>query len=351
MESYELSNNFTNTTSVIPVQDDERHLNLFLAMQILSITCYSITFILGIVGNGLVIWIAGCKMKKMVNTILFLNLGIADFLLNIFFPFIIIEWAMKMKWIFGQIMCKIIYTVLYLSMALSTSFLMIISIDRCISVLCPVWSKNHRTPRLAWNISKTIWLLCLIISSPYVVFYDTELKNDSSGNVYCSQVYLSFINSTIVDYQTWIQRHRAMVITRFVTMFLIPFSIILVCYVLIALSLRKNRLVSGSARPFKAMMSLVLCFFCCWFPFHMLRLIDIMESVPISNVYIVWYYFSYCLAFFKSCLNPILYVFIGHGFKKSLMKSIPFLMENVFSERWSQSYRNRAETEMETIHT
>ncbi|KAM4652212.1 chemerin-like receptor 1 [Discoglossus pictus] len=351
METYELSNNFTNTTSVIPVQDDELLQTIFLAMQILSITCYSITFMLGIVGNGLVIWIAGFKMKKMVNTIWFLNLSIADFLLNIFLPFFITEWAIRFQWIFGQIMCKIIYTVLYLSMLLSTSFLMIIGVDRCISVLCPVWSQNHRTPRLAWNISKAIWLLCLIISSPYVVFYDTE-ESDFSGNLYCSEVYVPFINSTMFDYHTWMKRHRAMILTRFVTMFLIPFSIILVSYVLIALKVRKNRHFSRSARPFKVMISVVLCFFCCWFPFHMLRLSDIMEFVNINvYIYIVWYYFSYCLAIFNSCLNPILYVFIGHDFKKSLMKSIPFLMENLFSERSNQSYCNIAEHELETIHT
>ncbi|KAM4652211.1 chemerin-like receptor 1 [Discoglossus pictus] len=350
METPELSSNFTNTTTPITVQEDETQLNLILAIQVLSATCYSITFMLGIVGNGLVIWIAGFKMKKMVNAIWFLNLGIADFLLDIFLPFLIIKSAMYNNWIFGQIMCKLTYTVLYLSMLLSTSFLMIISVDRCISVLCPVWSKNHRTPRLAWNISKAIWLLSLIISSPYVVFYDTEEYFFSSKVVYCTVEYLSFTNSTIKDYGTWGQRHRAMILTRFVAMFLIPFFIILVCYVLIALRVRKNRYFSGSARPFKVIITVVICFFCCWFPFHILHLIEIMDFVTNWELYIVLYHISYCLAIFNSCLNPILYAFIGNDFKKSLMRSIPFLMENLFSDKSNQCDGNIAETELEIVH-
>ncbi|KAM4652217.1 chemerin-like receptor 1 [Discoglossus pictus] len=319
--------------------------NFFKMIETIYITFYSITFILGIVGNGLVIWIAGFKMKKMVNTIWLLNLGIADFLLNIVLPFHIVEWAMSKKWIFGQIMCKIINTIFYLSMTLSTSFLMIISVDRCISVLCPVWSKNHRTPRLACNVSKAIWLLCLIISSPYVVFYDTE-EYDLIETVYCNVEYVSHKNSTEFNYDTWIQRHRAMVITRFVTMFLIPFSIILVCYVLIAFSVRKNKRVTRTARLFKIMISVVLCFFCCWFPFHVLNLIQFHITY---RTFTICKAIFHCFAIFNSCLNPILYVFIGHDFKKSLMASIIFLMQNLNSERSNQNDSNIAGTELETM--
>ncbi|MEE6524170.1 hypothetical protein FKM82_023472 [Ascaphus truei] len=287
--------------------DDTFHL-----MEVIRIICVSITFILGIIGNGLVIWIAGFKMKKMVSTIWFLNLGVADFLFDIFLPLQITRFAMNNHWPFGRVMCKVIFTAILLNMLVS--FLIVISVDRCTSVLCPVWSKNHRTPRLASVISIVTWLLCLFPSSP----------------------------------------HTAMSITRFLSMFLIHFVIILVCYGLIALRLRRSESLSRSRRPFKIMIAIVLCFFCCWFPFnifHLLQIKDIDTKWIFDSQFLS---ISICLAFFNSCLNPLLYVFIGRDFKESLKKSIPFLPENTFSERSNldfegQDDQTRVKTELETF--
>ncbi|XP_075462791.1 chemerin-like receptor 1 [Ascaphus truei] len=293
------------------------------------------------------------KMKKMVNTIWFLNLGVADFLFDIFLPLQITRFAMNNHWPFGRVMCKVIFTAILLNMLVSVSFLMVISVDRCTSVLCPVWSKNHRTPRLASVISIVTWLLCLFPSSPYLAFYDT--LHDPGKNIsLCYIAYVSRNNGTTFDYHTRKLRHTAMSITRFLSMFLIPFVINLVCYCLIALRLRRSESLSRSWRPFKIMIAIVLCFFCCLFPFNIFHLLQIMD---IDNKWIYDSQFlsiSICLAFFSSCLNPLLYVFIGRDFKESLKKSIPFLLENTFSERCNLDFegqhdQTRVGSELETF--
>ncbi|XP_053545987.1 formyl peptide receptor 2-like [Bombina bombina] len=322
---------------------------IFHLSKIISMTCFSITFILGIVGNGLVIWIAGFKMKKNVNTIWFLNLGAANFIFDAFLPFSIVEVSLDYHWPFGQIMCKLMSTVISLNMSVSTSFLMIISVDRCTSVLCPVWSKNNRTSRLAYIISIAIWLMCLVFSSPYVVFYNAE---DGYGdNVsYCYETYAVWENMTHIDYTTLRLRYNAMFITRFVSMFLIPFAIIMVCYSLIAFKVRKMRNLSGSGRIFKLIISIVLSFFFCWFPYYFWLLLDVLESYVIYwKVFIIMQSISICLAYFSSCLNPLLYVFIGRDFKMSLMKSIPFLLESTFKEKYDIDSDNLYDQSM--VHT
>ncbi|KAM8927821.1 uncharacterized protein RCH25_008120 [Pelodytes ibericus] len=316
--------------SVIETPNPEDSINYFLngkvfrSIQVITIISYSITFILGTVGNGLVIWIAGFKMKRMVTTIWFLNLGVADFVFNIFFPFQITEWTMNGHWPFGLILCKAIFFLLYLNMFVSISFLLIISADRCASVLFPVWSKNHRTPKLATIISAVTWTFSFFLSSPYLDFYNV-VHNQDEGMAHCLPVFTSGDDS-----ESW--KRKVMLITQFVSMFLIPFSIILICYALIVIRIRRSRSLSGSNRPFKVIISIILCFFVCWFPFHFWPLLPYLNIEPSFTLDFVMFHIFCCLAFFNSCLNPILYVFIGRDFKKSLIKSIPFMLENTFKE-------------------
>ncbi|XP_053307506.1 chemerin-like receptor 1 [Spea bombifrons] len=317
----------------------EAYYNYYVELvKIISIIGYSITFVLGVVGNGLVIWIAGFKMKRMVNTIWYLNLGVADFTFDLFLPLLITQWALDGHWPFGWIMCKVINTVLFLNMTVSTSFLMIISIDRCVSVVCPVWSKNHRSPRLAIIVSIIVWLLCLTLSSPYLAVFD--IVESETNKSYCFALYS-------------VDSHKAMLLTRLVSMFIVPFFIILVCYGIIIIRLRRSRNLSVSNRPFKVIVSIVFCFFCCWFPFHFCPLFVYLDTTWETDLIV--YYLSICLAYFNSCLNPILYVFIGHDFKKSLIRSIPFLLESTFRERCDCNSENQGDqtvmgTELESYN-
>ncbi|MEE6472923.1 hypothetical protein FKM82_009780 [Ascaphus truei] len=311
-------------------------LNMF-HMPNLYITCYSITFILGTIGNGLVIWIAGFKMKT-VSAVWFLNLAVADFIFNIFLPFEITEYYMRYHWPFGQILCKVSITILFLNMLASVSFLTVISIDRCVSILWPFWAKIHRTPRLASTIAVFIWVFSLIISAPNLAFYDVQ--HDITNNVStCFPDYaVSFFDDETFDDNKWNLRNQAMIITRFVSMFVIPFTIILVCYGLIVYKIRRIKRPTRSRRPFKVISAIVVCFFCCWFPYHICMIRNSIIGID-SAITVILYSISMILAYSNSCLNPILYVFLGKDFKDRFRKSIPTMLENAFNERSDQSYK------------
>ncbi|OCT73293.1 C3a anaphylatoxin chemotactic receptor [Xenopus laevis] len=329
MESMEPLN-FTTSSPAI-YRHKENYNNIFHFRKIITLMCFCITFVLGTVGNGLVIWIAGFRMKKTVNAIWFLNLGIADFSFCLFFSFYVVYWALDHHWLFGQIMCKVAGSSVYLNMQVSIFFLMAISVDRCTSVLCPVWSNNHRSVKLARNISVIIWLLCLTLSSPYLVFLD--IKHDPDSNITCCiETYEAGNNTTFFDRQTHYLRHKVMFVTRFLSMFVIPLTIILVCYGLIAFWIRKSSRRLGSSQTFKIIVTVVLCFFSSWFLYHLWPLLKMM-GIDMNWLFDdVMSNFARCLAFFNSCLNPMIYVFVGRDFKRSLRKSIPFLLESAFRE-------------------
>uniref|UniRef100_A0A493TYF6 G-protein coupled receptors family 1 profile domain-containing protein n=1 Tax=Anas platyrhynchos platyrhynchos TaxID=8840 RepID=A0A493TYF6_ANAPP len=153
-------------------------------MHVLSMVVYSVACLLGVTGNGLVIWIAGFKMKKTVNSVWFLNLAIADFIFTFFLPLSIAYTALGFHWPFGKLLCKLNSTIAFLNMFASVFLLTVISMDRCVSVAFPVWSHNRRSPELAARIALGTWVLALLLSSPYLVFRDTVVSSRNVTSCY-----------------------------------------------------------------------------------------------------------------------------------------------------------------------
>ncbi|XP_063291540.1 C3a anaphylatoxin chemotactic receptor-like [Pelobates fuscus] len=289
--------------------------------QSLAIPCiisYTLTFILGVTGNSLVIWIAGFKMKS-ISAVWFLNLAITDLICNSALLLRITEWSMVVQSnTFNNSLCKVSTSLMFFNMLTSVYFLTVISIDRCVSVWWPLWSKIHRTRRLARIISVYIWWICLIITTPYVAFYNyTNFVSDC--------------NVKIIDLMLKSKKHKARVIfnPKLVLMFVFPFMVILISYSLIVLKLRTLKRHGGSQRPFKVITSVVVCFFICWCPYN------IWPFIPLSTNYWkarnILREVSICLAYFNSCINPIIYVFSSPDFKANFtIKSLPARLKNAF---------------------
>ncbi|XP_069490441.1 N-formyl peptide receptor 3-like [Ambystoma mexicanum] len=309
--------------------------HLFTYLMFFSLVSHSITFLLGVAGNGLVIWVGTFKMSKTVNIIWFLNLALADFIFDLFLPFHIVSLAMNEHWPFGSVLCKISNMVLSLNMLASISFLMIISMDRCVSVLSPIWSRKHRTPRLAYKVAFAAWVVAIIFSSPYPAFYDITPASVSEYNTYCFLSYaVPYEDVSKEAFHTMNKRHMIMAITRFVSMFLVPFAIIISCYVAIALKIKNRRHRSTSSRPFKIIIAIVVLFFICWFPFHAVPFLEYVynDSSWLFTFQIVANTLATSLAYSNSCLNPILYVFMGKQFKDIFRRSLLSVFRMAFNE-------------------
>ncbi|KAM3923176.1 chemerin-like receptor 1 [Leptodactylus fuscus] len=285
-----------------------------------TLVVYSFIFLLGTIGNGLVICFTIFRMKKTVNVIWFLNLSIADFAFTLFLLFSIIYLANGFIWIFGTFMCKMNTMMTFINMSASVFFLTVISIDRCISVIFPVWCRNHRTPRLASFIVLAIWILSIICGLPYFLFRDTH---EDFYSIRC------FKNLRGSEDTGW-SRHNALVIMRFIVGFLIPFPIVVTCYSVIALRIHRN-LLTTSPKPFKVIITVIICFFVCWFPYHLLSILE-LHTVDRANVFLIGIPLTSILAYLNSCVNPFLYVFFGRDFKDNFWRSIQSVFEKAFNE-------------------
>ncbi|XP_037641762.1 chemokine-like receptor 1 [Sebastes umbrosus] len=319
------------------------------SLHTMSLVVYCLAFVLGVLGNGVVIWVTGFKMKKTVNTVWFLNLAVADFLFTAFLSLRVTYTALNCHWPFGKFMCKLHSTITVLNMFASVYILMVISVDRCVSVVWPVWAQNHRSVRKASCVSLGVWVLALILSTPYFIFSNTRPSYNNDNITNC------FTNFALnVDYKTpsVIQPYEeAMTIIRFLLGFVVPFTVIVSCYAVIIHRLRRNRtLASQSSRPFKIIAAVITTFFLCWAPYHIMELIEMVnfwptyQSKTLHLVTVFGYPIAESLAFLNSGLNPLLYVFMGQDFKDRVHKSILKVLENAFQEEVSRSHTNKKST-------
>ncbi|XP_075696995.1 formyl peptide receptor-related sequence 1-like [Rhinoderma darwinii] len=314
-----------NETSIINY--DKSSVKLYI-VQKMSITLYSIIFALGTIGNGLVIWIAGFRMKGNISAVWFLNLAIADFLCCASLPLRIAEWFLLTS---NSSFC-ILYIILF-NMNVSASVLLLtaMSIDHCVSVMWPFWAKVHRTQKLLRITAAVIWVLSLPLTGLVIYLYVFHVDEFFEWCVDGRHPYAFSIKQTIQ-------------LIRLVTMFVIPFLIILISYVAIFLKLGKMKRPQRSRRPYRIITAVILCFFICWFPYYIWPLTPMYyeESLNFFMVNII----ITNLACLNSCINPIIYVFMAQDFKHGLfLRSILSRLERALSEPPDDECRERGDLE------
>ncbi|XP_071969037.1 C3a anaphylatoxin chemotactic receptor-like [Engystomops pustulosus] len=288
-------------------------------LQRMSITLYSIIFILGIIGNGLVIWIAGFRMKKTISAVWFLNLAIADFLCCTSTSLQIVQWAFYFSNL-RDIICILIVILFHLNMSASVLLLTAMSVDRWVSVMWPFWAKFHRTQKVVRITAGIIWGLSLLLTCLLYSLHEFYSLPVDEWCLFYSKNVLYFVDTK-----------QTIHLIRLVVMFVIPFLIIVTSYVSIFLKIRKSKRPQRSQRSYRIITAVILCFVICWAPYYICPLTpiydynDVLEFYKVNTIVII-------LACLNSCVNPIIYVFMGQDFKHSFLRSIPFRREGAFSE-------------------
>ncbi|XP_075965692.1 chemerin-like receptor 1 [Anarhichas minor] len=285
-------------------------------VQMVVLVLYCVIFMAGTLGNGVVIYVTGCRMKRTVNSVWFLNLALADFLFTAFLIFKIISISQEHQWQFGQFMCNLFHFVSLVNMFASVFLLAAISLDRCLSIWVVVWAHNKRTVRKAQVICAVIWMTAAVCSTPDVTFRQLVFIEEK---FYCSY----FVTTPF-----W-----SLYMFRFVMGFLIPFLVILVSYV--AIGVRTGRMqTTRKQRSRRITFAIIVAFFICWLPLHIHYIIELnaQANPDLRKIAQIGGPLVHSLAFMNSCLNPILYVFMCDEFQRKLKQSICFVLESALAE-------------------
>ncbi|RXN08589.1 C3a anaphylatoxin chemotactic receptor-like protein [Labeo rohita] len=253
-------------------------------------SCISLaTIVVGLIGNGIVIFLTGCRMKMTVNVMWFLNLAVADFI------YLLYSCTYHLS-VLGQSKVPENFNMISsMNLFASIFFLVVISLDRCLCTWMVVWAQNKRTLPGARIICIIVWVSSIGCSIPSYIMNHNDLY--------------------LITYE-------------FTVGFLMPFLIIASSYIAIGLRIKhfKSR---KQLRSYRIIITVILAFFICWFPYHVWCFYSITAEKKDQDVFEI---VSFYLIDLNSCLNPFLYVFMCDEYKKKLKRSLQLVLETAFAE-------------------
>ncbi|XP_016400269.1 type-2 angiotensin II receptor-like [Sinocyclocheilus rhinocerous] len=280
-------------------------------------TLYSLIFLLGFLGNMLVVCVLyhSSGRRTVANTYL-MNLAMSDLLFLSSLPFWAVYYSLDYNWVFGKVMCKLCGGLVTINVYASIFFITCMSVDRYHAIVYPLHSQSSRSINQARCVSGIIWVVAALTTLPTVVFRD--IHTFPSNNVTACVIY--FPNSY------W---QNTLTLGKNTLGFFLPFVVIATCYSRIAVHLlaTPNYLEQGSTRlvhVLRMVVAVVLAFFFCWFPFHVLAFLGALGELGVDldcwvlQVIHKLLPFFLCLGFSNSAINPFLYCFVGNHFREKL---------------------------------
>ncbi|KAK2498780.1 hypothetical protein MC885_001686 [Smutsia gigantea] len=276
------------------------------------VAIYSLVFLLSLLGNSLVMLVVlYSRVSHSVTDVYLLNLAIADLLFALTLP---IWAASKAKgWTFGTLLCKVVSLLKEINFYSSILLLACISIDRYLAI---VHATRTLTQKRHWVkfICLGIWVLSLILSLPILLFRRAIYPPNSSPVCYEDMG----VNTT-----KWRMVMRVLPQTFG---FLLPLLVMLFCYGLTLRTLFEAHM-GQKHRAMRVIFAVVLVFLLCWLPYNLVLVADtlmrirvIKETCERRNDIGRALDATEILGFFHSCLNPLIYAFIGQKFRHGLLK-------------------------------
>lgn len=249
--------------------------------------------LVGLAGNVVVICLLGCCMHRNAISVYILNLAASDFL--VLCCYFIASLCVVIR-PFHRL-CRFIQIILIYVAAIpyiaGLSMLSAISIERCLSVLWPIWYHCHRPRHMSAIVCTLLWVLSLLLGLL---------------DWHCSGFLYMFSGSNWWTNIDWLNKFY----------FIITAWLIVLSLTLSGSSLALVvRLLCGSRRMpltrlYVTLLLTVLVFFICGLPFGIYWFL--LSWVPFHHTYIIYCYMylsTVVLSCVNSCANPIIYFFTG----------------------------------------
>ncbi|XP_030606315.1 C-C chemokine receptor type 4-like [Archocentrus centrarchus] len=286
--------------------------------QVFLAPLYSLVFILGFIGNGLVVCVlVKHRSQSNLTDICLFNLALSDLLFIFTLPFYS-HYVRVSRWIFGGFMCRLISGSHQTGFFSSIFFMVVMTLDRYMIIVHAHRVARYRTMRAAIILTAFVWMLSLFVSLPDFIF--TEAMTNDSHGFECDYPQ----NSTVWE--------RYDLFTVNVLGLVIPLLVMVGCYSRIIPTLVTMR-TTKKHRIVKLIICIVVVFFLLWAPYNISRFLKFLQDRNIIPSDHTWYKnvrmsitVTEAFAYTHCCLNPIIYAFVGQKFMRRALQLLKKLV-------------------------
>ncbi len=297
-----------------PCDDEAVDISLQTFHAVFQSVLYSLIFLLGVAGNSLMVTVLLRRWRFLrITEIYLLHLALADLMLLFTFPFDLVE--NTAGWLFGNFLCKLLGLVKQLNLLCGSFLLACIGFDRYLAIVHAITSMQSRRRRTVHLTCTLLWLVCLALSMPNVVFLTVRDTNTSTSSC--------FFHDYGIHANNWLLTTRVL---DHVCFFL-PLTAMIYCYTAVVVTLFKSQKSQAKKGAIRVALLVTLVFCVCWLPYNITLLIKTMEEldlidktceslVTLHQTLTV----TKSLGFAHCCLNPFLYAFVGVRFRNELLQ-------------------------------
>ena len=304
-------------------------------VQAIFICLYVIIFVVGVGGNMMVLYVilANKHMRTTINIYL-VNLAASDIIMGLCSSFSPAQTFMGDCWIFGEALCRLVRPSIYVSIYMSTSTLTAIAVNRYRAVFYPFCTRTNSMTRTVFTIL-CMDIVAIVITLPCAMMVD--LYTNDQGDMECYEMWPP--GTEILETAYWGCMY-------WITQFILPFTIIVICYVRIVIRLRQRarsqpesrsltqrQVEAGRTKRMNKMLIYMVVIFCvCWFPNSLIHLVDNITNLVSTKLngwlewkgYWVTFYTTHVIAMSSTCYNPFLYGFMNPAFRSEFVKLCPY---------------------------
>ncbi|XP_048099361.1 hydroxycarboxylic acid receptor 2-like [Alosa alosa] len=268
-------------------------------------------FLLGILGNGLALWVFCWHMRPWKSsTVLLFNLALADFLLIAVLPFRASYYLYGLDWRFSDAFCRVFLFLVSLNRNGSIAFLTLIALDRYMRVLHPHHSLNSASVLKAVAVAMAVWVLTVALNAHLL----TAPQHLAVGQATQCE---SFVVCLAADPASmWYK-------SVFMASFFIPLGLILICSLCVISELRRRHLDrhGNMKQTLYSLAMVVVVFVVCFLPSNVAQILiwvrvwskRTCDAVEVVNVV---FYSTLTLTYLNSMLDPVVYYFSSPTFQQ-----------------------------------
>lgn len=280
---------------------------------------YSLVFVFGFVLNAAALWLFLKLRPWNTSTVYMFHLALSDFLYVLSLPTLIYYYANRSNWPFGVVACKVARFLFYANLYCSILFLTCISVHRYLGICHPIKTMTLVKPRHAHLVCGMVWGVVTVCLVPNLIFVTTSRRGNDT---LCHDTTSQEAFDQYVDYSSVVM----------VLLFGIPFTVIMVCYCLMARALCKPRhgisstqqSAASRQKSIKLIILVLVVFAVSFVPFHVTRTLYYTSRVlnlncEFLNIVNFTYKITRPLASINSCIDPILYFLAGDHYRSKMM--------------------------------